>query len=269
MTVLPPHIVQVAVGPAGGVGREWDQRFYIKGKVRRSVGSTPNKASVDIYNLSPASLQFLETPGMVLQVRAGITIAGTIFYGDVPKSGVKTKIVHPNQVTTITAKDGKRVFQEAYFAASYPAGTTRTQILTDALAANAVPRGFVGALPERVYQASVAFADPLHDVLDELYEGEPAEWSLQGGAFTLLPDALPTPGNAVVISAKTGMIGSPERTDKGVKVTTSQMGAVGPGKPFLIQSRLINGDYKAGIVEDEFDTELLWQSKLTGTELPA
>lgn len=267
MTILQPHIVQVAVGPPGAVGREWDQRFYITGEVKKTNGSTPNEAKVEIYNLSPASLQFLETPNMVLQVRAGLTIPSTLFYGDIVKGGVKTKIAHPNQVTTITAKDGKRTFQTAYFTASYPAGTTRTQILTDALAANAVPLGYVGTLPERVYQAAVAFADPLPDVLDELYEGEEAEWSLQGGAFTLLPDALPTPGNAVLVSAQTGMIGSPERTDKGAKVKTTQLGAFAPGKPFTIQSKLINGEYRTVSATDMFDTETRWEVSVTGTEL--
>ncbi len=268
MTVIAPRIVQIAVGIAGAVGREWNQRFYIKGTVTRTAGRTPNKAKIDIYNLSPVSLQFLETPGMVLQVRAGTTIPGTLFYGDVQKSGVRTKVAHPNQVTTITALDGKRTLQEAYFAASYPAGTTRSQILTDALAANVVAVGHIAPLPERVYQAATAFADPLDDVLDELYTGEPVTWSLQAGAFTLLHDDLPAPGNAPIISVATGMIGSPERTDKGVKVETSQLGAFAPGTPFVVQSRLVTGTYKTSQVIDQFDTELDWAAKLTGTVLP-
>ncbi len=268
MTVIAPRIVQIAVGPPGAVGREWNQRFYIKGTVTRTGGRTPNKAKVEIYNLSPASLQFLETPGMVLQVRAGRTIAGTLFYGDLEKTGVRTKVTHPNQITALTAIDGKRTFQEAYFTASYPAGTTRSQILSDALAANAVAVGHIATLPERVYQAASAFADSLDDVLDELYVGEPAAWSLQAGAFTLLHDDLPVPGNAPIISVATGMIGSPERTDKGVKVETDQLGAFAPGTPFVIKSRLVNGTYKTSQVIDQFDTELDWAAKLTGTVLP-
>jgi hypothetical protein len=268
MTVIAPRIVQIAVGVAGAVGREWDQRFYIKGTVTRTAGKTPNKAKVEIYNLSPASLQFLETPNMVLQVRAGETIPGTLFYGDIEKTGVRTKVMHPNQVTTITATDGGRIFQDAYFTGSYPAGTTRTQILTDALAANAIATGHIATLPERVYQAATGYSAPLPDVLDELYAGEPAAWSIQRNAFTLLHDDLPAPGNAPVISVPTGMIGSPERTDKGVKAETNQLGAFAPGTPFVIKSRLVNGTFKTSKVVDAFDTELEWAAKLTGTVLP-
>ena len=268
MTVIAPRIVQIAVGPPGAIGREWDQRFYIKGEVTRTAGRTPNKAKVEIYNLSPASLQFLETPGMVLQVRAGTTIPGTLFYGDIKKAGVRTKVQHPNQVTTIEALDGKRVFQEAYFTASYPAGTTRTQILTDALAAGRVPVGYIAPLSERVYQAATSYSATLPDVIDELHAGEPITWSLQSGAFTRLLDAAPAPGNAPVISVATGMIGSPERTDKGIKVETSQLGEFAPGTPFVVKSRLVSGTYKTSQAIDHFDTELDWGVKLTGTVLP-
>lgn len=265
MTVILPRIVQVSVGLAGAVGRQWDQRMYIKGEIKRSSGSTPNKAKIEIYNLAPASLVLLEQPKLVMQVAVGEGVPGTIFYGEIDKSGVRTKISHPNQITTIKATDGRRTMQEAYFAGSYPAGTTRTQIRTDALAANAVPLGYVAPLPERVYQAPVAFGGRLQDVLDELYLGEPAGWSLQAGAFTLLLDDVPGPGNALIVSAATGMIGSPERTDKGAKVSTSQIGAIAPGRPFVIASRVVNGQYKATSVTDKFDTELEWQSNLVGT----
>ncbi len=265
--MISPRIVQIAVGVAGAVGREWDQRFYIKGIVTRTAGKTPNKASVDIYNLAPASLQFLATPNLVLQVRAGRGIPGTLFYGDTDKGGIRTKVSHPNQITTIKATDGGRIFRDAYFSGSYPAGTTRSQIVTDALAANAVAVGHVATLPERVYQASVAFADPLDDALDELYSGEPAAWSIQANVFTLLHDDLPVPGNTPVISVATGMIGSPEPTDKGVKVSTSQLGEFAPGTPFLVKSRLVNGTYKTTQVVDKFDTELEWVAALTGTPI--
>lgn len=265
MTVIQPRIVQVSIGPPGAQGRMWDEQMYIKGEVKRTVGRTPNKATIEIYNLAPASLLFLEQPGMTMQVAVGQGVPSTLFFGDLDKAGVRTKVSHPNQVTTIKATDGKRAMLDGYFDASYPAGTTRTQIRTDVLAANAVPLGYVAPLPERVYQAAVAFGGTMADVLDELYAGEAAGWSLQAGTFTLLLDDVPGPGNALTVSASTGMIGSPERTDKGVKVSTSQLGAVAPGNPFTITSRMVNGSYKAGAVTDKFDTELEWQADLVGT----
>lgn len=267
MTVILPRIVQIDVGLSGAIGRSWNQEFYIRGEVKRSGGRTPNSAKIEIYNLAPPSLLFLEQPLLQMTVSVGTAAPRVIFHGGIKKGGVRTKIAHPNQVTTIEAQDGGRIMQSAYFAGSYPAGTTRSQILTDALAANAIGRGHVAALPERVYQAATAYAAPLPDVLDELYSGEPVEWSLQSRIFTLLHDDQPTPGNALAISTATGMIGSPERTDKGVKVSTVQCGLTAPGAPFAVTSRLVNGSYKCSAVTDRFDTEGEWQADLIGTEL--
>jgi hypothetical protein len=267
VTVIQPRILTVSVGPPGSTGRLWDQRLYIKAEIDRVVGSSPNKARIQIYNLAPASLVYLEQPGHVLQVQIGSPTPSTVFYGELRKSGVKTEVQHPNQVTTLEAKDGLTPIRDGYFTGSYPAGTTRTQIRTDALAASAVPLGYVAPLPERTYQAPVIFAAPLREVLDELYSGEPAAWSLQGGAFTLILDDVPRVGNAPVISAATGMIGSPKRATKGISVKWSNVGAVSPGTGFGLTSRLISGNYKAASVKTRADTELLWEDEIVGTVL--
>jgi hypothetical protein len=60
------------------------------------------------------------------------------------------------------------------------------------------------------------------------------------------------------------MIGSPERTDKGVKVSTSQLGFVKPGGGFVVESELLDGQYRCTKVNDKADTELEWQSDLVG-----
>lgn len=267
MTVIQPHPLRVNVGLPGTTGKSWDSSFYIKAHVERVIGSTPNKAKVEIYNLSPVSLKYLEMPGQVLQVLAGSPVAGVIFYGEIPKTGVKTEIKHPNQVTTISATDGKTALHSGYFMASYPSGTTRSQIVTDLLAANALPRGYMCPLSERVYRAPVAFSAPIEHVLDELYSGEPVVWSLQSNTFVLIHDDLPMPGSAVVVSSKTGMIGSPQISDKGCSVKFLQVGAISPGGLFQIQSRLKTGSYKATKVVTDVDSELLWEDTITGLEL--
>lgn len=264
MIIQPRHTI-VTVGPPGAIGRSWNQELYIKGSVERTAAGTPNKAKIELYNLNSVSLAYLEKPGQVLHVQVGAPQPSTIFYGELRKRGIKTSIKHPNQVTTLEATDGQRIMQEGYFSGSYPAGTTVTQIRTDALAANAVALGYACPLPERVYQGAVAFADTLPNVLDELYAGQPVSWSIQGGRFELLHDDLPRPGNALVISAQTCMIGSPERTDKGVKVKISQLGVARPGQPIAIQSRLVSGTYRVTKAVANWDTELQWEDDLIAT----
>lgn len=267
MTVIAPRILQVSVGPPGTPGRMWDQSLYIHAKIERTASSTPNKATVELYNLAPLSISYLERPGHVLQVRAGETIPGTLFFGELRASGIKTAVKHPNQVTTLKATDGKRIMQTGHFSGSYPAGTTRSQIVADVLAQNAIARGYVGPLPERVYHAPIMLSAPVDAVLDELYTGEPASWAIHSGRFVLLLDAEAMPGNAPIVSAETGMMGSPERSDKGVKVKTGAVGTVQPGGPFVLNSRLSKGTFKAIKVSTDIDTELKWEDTIMGKAL--
>jgi len=262
VTIIEPRYTTVTVGPSGGVGRSWTQDFYINCEVERSGASTPNKAKVELYNLTMESIAYLETPGQVLHVQVGQGSPNTIFYGELRSKGISSQLKQPNRITTLEATDGQAIMQSGYFAGSYPAGTTRSQILVDVLAAGAIPRGYVHPLAERTYQASTAYAAPIWAVLDELYSGEPATWSIQGGKFQLTHDDIARPGNALVISAATGMIGSPERTDRGIKVATSQLGVASPGSLISVQSTLITGSYKVTKATARWDTELKWEDEL-------
>lgn len=265
MTVIAPKILQVSIGPPASPGRMWDQSLYIKAQITRTAGSTPNKAKVEIYNLAPASVAYIERPGNVLQIRAGETVPGTLFYGELRTSGIRTSIKHPNQITELKATDGLRLMQTGYFIGSYPAGTTRSQIVADVLAQNAVARGYVAPIPERTYHAPIMLSNPIAEVLDELYTGESADWSIQDARFNLLLDGQTLPGNAPIVSAETGMIGSPERTDKGIKVKFGAVGVVRPGGGFVLKSRLTSGTYKAAKIVTDIDTELKWEDSITGT----
>lgn len=269
VAVIQPRVVQVAVGPPGGTALEWSQ-LYISFTVEESTGRTPNKAKVDIYNLSTHSLQWLEQPGQVMQVFAGdSTTPPEIFQGDLNRGKVVTKRAPPNYITTLEAQDGKRVMQGGYFEGSYPAGTTRTKIRVDVLAANGIATGHVGTLPERVYEAPPSFSAPMREVLDELYAGELAQWSIQRGVFQLVALGQPLPGNAPVISSGTGMIGSPDRTDKGVKVSIRGMApGTFPGGAFVISSRVWGGQARITKLTRKGDSYgKQWQTDLVGVPI--
>jgi len=270
MVTIPPRLVKVIVGPrVGGVAREWADLFMTF-KVSASTGKTPNKAAVEIYNLNAASLQWLEQPEQTLQVLAGETIPSSIFFGDLLTGKVRTKRSGADYITTLEAQDGKRVLQLGYFVGSYGAGTTRSQILTDALSANGITVGYVHPLPERIYEAGASYSEPLESVLDDLYAGEVATWSIQDGRFQLVGLGQPVPGTAPIISAQTGMIGSPERTDKGVKVSVDLAPALKPGGGFVVQSRFWSGSARITALDHVGDREgKKWQTDLVGVPLAA
>jgi len=265
--VAAQRIVQVRVGPPAGPGRLWDNStVYAEFEVEKVGGRTPNKAKVSLYNLAPGSLQALEQPGQVMQLLAGKTTASSLFYGDIASGQIKTRVQAPDQVTEISAADGQRIFRDAFFSASYPGGTARSVILTDVLAAGNLVRGFIDpAIPDRVYATETAFCAPVRDILTELYAPDGAIWSIQENRLTVLALGGSLPGNAALISAATGMIGSPERTDKGISVSYILVPEIGPGSLIQLRSRTVTGNFRVSkIVHTGNSWGTVWESKISG-----
>ncbi len=128
-----------------------------------------------------------------------------------------------------------------------------------------LPRGYVASLLERTYQAGFYVNAYTRDALNELFTGEDAVWSIQDGAFHLVATGQLAPGNVPVISAQTGMIGSPERTDKGIKVTTKLDAMIRPGGGIQVNSRLMSGLYRVTKVAHEGEKlGPTWQTEAVG-----
>jgi hypothetical protein len=267
MPFVSNPIVEVRAGIPGAVGRAWRDHF-IHAKIERVSGSTPNKAEVDLYNLGDSSIQVLQTPGSTIQVLAGEDYPGEIFTGDIQTNSVTTTRKGKEIVTTVKATDGQRRYRETNFVRSYPAQTTRTQVLTDVLAEMRVSRGFIAPLVERVYSTSRYYAAPARLVLDQLFAPDRATWSIQGNALTVLAAGQAAPGNAPIISEQTGMLGIPERDKNGVKVVSFFIPQAFPGMPFVVQSEYQGGDFRATKVSHDVDSDgTKWETGLVGVQL--
>ena len=263
MNRIPTRIVKVRIGPAGSSGLEWSD-IYVEAEIEKTVGSVPNKATVSLYNLSLGSLQWIEQPGMTVQALAGTDVASQLFVGDIPRKGIKTSIQLPDQITTIEAADGQAVYRDAYFIRSYPPGTARSVIMTDVAGAGGLSIGYIDpTIQDRIYASGITFAAKLRDVLSELWAPEGALWSIQDRTITVLALGRAGPGNAAVISPRTGLIGSPERTDNGISLTTILSPQIGPGGLVSVQSRMVTGSYKVSKITHSVDSwGLKWDSKL-------
>jgi hypothetical protein len=270
MPILP-RIVQVMVGPAGLPGLMWSE-VYIKFSVEKSKGKTPNKAKVELYNLAPSSLAFLEAPSLVLRLFAGESVPSLLFQGDIGKRQIKTAWNAPDQVTTIECGDARKATREASFNRSYPAGTPHTLILTDlcaTLALQGVVVGYVDpALVPVTYAGGFYACGKARNSLSQLCDDLGAEWSIQDGILNIVAEGSPLPGAAVVISALSGMRGSPERTDKGISVATKLCPQIGCGRIVSVVSKVVTGFYRVTKASHEGDSRgMSWETKLEAVPL--
>lgn len=261
MTTIQDRRLIVKVGLPAGLAQTWTD-LHMEVETESVNGSTPNKCRVKIWNLSPTSLTFLRQKKLILQVLAGSPIPSSIFAGDIDKRGVKTTIQGPDQITEISAKDGGEIIRNKIFTASYPPGTTRSQVLTDLLAQANLIRGYIDPLiAERVYKGPVAWAAPVRNVLHELYAPEGALWSIQDGVLQVLHIGSPLPGSALLVTSGTGLMGSPTVTDKGIDLKMVLNPAIKPGGLLSVQSRVATGAYTVSKIQHRAHrTGLVWES---------
>jgi len=267
MSQLTERIVEIRIGPSGGEGRSWKNPAYIEFEVERTTGRNPNKATVKMYNLSLASRQWIEQPNQTMQILAGEGIPGQIFFGDIHKKGVKTKPQNENTITEIKASDGQRKWRDSIFSKSYPPNITRSVILKDVIAAIGLSTGYIATIPEKRYSNGYAGVGWARDILTDIL-GNDAEWSIQAGSLQIVTKGDQIPGNAVVIKPSTGMIGSPERTDKGVNVKTIFTREIVPAGPVTIEGNLFQGDLRVTKVVHKGNSQgLVWETAVKGMPL--
>jgi hypothetical protein len=264
-TKLQPRTVQVIVGPAGSTGLSFTQED-IAGTVKSYRGSKPNEASVTIHGLSEQTIAQLEAPNQVMQVLAGETVTGSVFIGSISRRGVVTKNSLPDRTTTISAKDGRRVYRDTKVSRSYPQNTPVATVVQDLLALATVQG--LSLSPSNVYPtdsfpAGWAFQGRWRQALTEILAPRGFYWTIQSRVLYVLNEASTAPGNVPLVSPDTGLIGSPTRTDKGCSLVSVLNPGIVAGRGVQVRSQFFNGLYRAVNVTHNFSSDgLTWKTSV-------
>ena len=259
-THIEPRTVTALIGPPGGAGILFAQE-YMAGTVKTHKGSKPNECTHTIHNLSEATIAQLEAPNQTLQVKAGTTFIGELFKGQITSRGVVTKNDIPNRTTTITAKDGRRIYRDTKVSRAYPPNTPIQTVVQDLLALTGLPIGSGSAYPPGNFPGGWAHQGLWRQALNEALLPFGFFWTIQGGVIYVLNDASTAPGNVPLLSPATGLIGSPTRTKKGCNVASVLNSAIIAGRGIQVQSKFFNGLYRSAVVDHKYDTDgLIWRT---------
>lgn len=179
---------------------------------------TPNLAHIRVYNLSDDTSNKIqkEFTGLVLGAGYGGDLA-TIFLGTI----VQVRRGRENAVdlyTDIIAADGDNLLSLATISMSMGRGKTYDDRLAALRAAANLPAGYVAPLPSGALPRGRVFYGAVRDHLRDLAFATDTRWSIQRGAYTALPLNGYPPGEAVVLTSATGMLGMPEQTEEGIRV---------------------------------------------------
>lgn len=288
MALLFDRTYRLRIGTAGELGLDITE-LHVEFKVDKSdKAEDKNKATITIVNLSSKSIDRIERDQAVI-FEAGYgdeRERRTIFIGQV--ESVSSILAGQVVRTTIKCIDGYIPLREGYTAQAFPAKTSVRTMLQTLITQDlgfAAPQLFNGTLGDskglnKEYQSGSAKIGQTSDIISALCKDNFLTWLIREGNVLVYPVDGSTDIEVPLISAASGMIGSPQRAaDNGnksagsldlkvvYKVKTLLDGTYNIGDLVRVESVFTNGIFRISKVSHQGSFEgPEWVSNLTLAE---
>lgn len=193
----------------------------IKFAVKQSSAETPNAADITVYNLSAETAWQVKNQFTKVTLQGGYNANfGVIFQGNIKqviigKQGTETWI-------EIIAGDGDLAYNNAVVVTSIVKGSTQNDEINACIAATS-PLGVTAggnstvANKQKRPRGKAMFGNA-RNYLRGVAQTNGYNWSMQNEKVEFVPLKSYLPGTAVLLTAATGMIGTPQQTTQGVNV---------------------------------------------------
>lgn len=257
MTVQYLRNVSLIVATAAGSGIELGA-LRIVFNIRRGDTQTPNTTDIRVYNLNDNTARQVKSPEFTqlqLKVSYGTDALQLVFRGSIKQVRLGREDQR-NSYVDITAADGDEAYNFAPIALTLAAGATapkdsiQAMIAGMAKAAQGSPTGAPGGqvigegyLPEfgtnNLPRGKVHFG-MCRDELRQIARANNCTWNVQDGNVTFIPVNGYIPGEAVLITPATGLIGTPEQTQNGLSITVLLNPNIKIGQLIQLDSKAIN-----------------------------
>lgn len=239
------RVYELTIIPPGGEARII-RNLRLNFEITKSILSFPNVARLSLYNASPETLSALQERYTRIVLNAGYEgDLRLLFKGDV--RNVFQNKTGRDRVTTIYSGDGEQSWQNATFNKTFSEKLSVSSAIEEVLKSfSDVNIGTLQGLPQVADKLrGQTLSGSSKDIMDTFAEEYGFSWSIQDGEIVITPDEEPLQGDeAVLITAATGMIGSPTVTEIGVDVTTLLNPRLLPNRAFVIES--VNADVAIG-----------------------
>jgi len=239
------RVYDLTVIPPGGEARII-RGLRINFEITKSILSFPNLARITLYNPNQETLSTLEEKYTRIILNAGYEgDSRLLFKGDI-RNVFQTKTGR-DRLVTIYSGDGEKSWQNATFNKTLSANLSVSSAIQEVLKTfSDVTIGPLQGLPQVADKLrGQVLSGSSKDIMDNFAEEYGFTWSIQDGEVIIAPYQEPLEGDeAVLITAATGMIGSPTITEIGVDVTTLLNPRLLPNRAFIIES--LNADVAIG-----------------------
>ncbi len=186
------------------------------------MSAEPNRSNIQIYNLAPATQNFILSDAKRIIIEAGYENSeqyGLIFDGDIVKA-VRRAAQSIDKVTEVIAQDGDMFLNSGFISVSYSAGQTTESVLTQmqGVADEDMTMGSISSdlKGTKLARGKAMFGQP-KDYASMLAKSEGALFYVNDRKINLVkPGDLPE-GKIVDLSPSSGLIGTPEQNDSSIK----------------------------------------------------
>lgn len=238
-------------------------------RVKKNLKPEPNGTELKVWNLAPTTRQNLQQ-AKTIPVQLDVGYGGdnhTIYLGQLRNAA--SEIDGPNIITSVSSGDSEAAFSSQRMNVKIPAQASAQQIFQ--LAGQAVGVG-LGNLTQAQSAAGMTTGGPARTlygaaskIFGDVARSSALQWSVQDGAMQVLPIGVTIKSSmsAVVLSASSGMIGSPTIDNKGiVKVEALIQPGLTPGLPIVIKGVSMQGTFR---IEDTEFNGATWGKPWTAT----
>lgn len=229
-------------------------------KVEKTLESIPNSMVLEIYNLSKSSRSIIEEefekysklvgearttypPNIFLNAGYGLNLKN-IFTGN--SAFVHHRQIGADIITTVECGDGESAFAAARLEKSFAPGVSVGTVIQDLKTALGLNAGQIKGLNENdTFPNGLTLSGPVKNHLDLIAERQGLEWSIQNGQLQMLPVALPTDEEVILLNSQTGLIGTPQK----IKMVNQSTLIIKDGvnaQSGIIANALLNGDIRPG-----------------------
>lgn len=204
----------------------------IKFSVKQTDSQSPNTADIRVYNVSdetalsmlinlnpPPGIGF-STPGRVVLQAGYQSNFGVIFQGNI-KQIILGRESATDTFVDIVAGDGHLAYNYAIVNTTLAAGSSpanQVNAAASAMAPYGTGLGYVSPQQLTKLPRSKAMYGNARNYLRAVSQSQNQTWSIQNEQITFIPKTSYLPGTAVVLTSKTGLIGTPQQTNEGVNV---------------------------------------------------
>lgn len=214
----------------------------VKFAIKKSSAETPNVADIRVYNVDLEFAQLIKKQFTKVIMQAGyVANFGVIFSGNVKQIIIGRESATDTYVDII-AGDGDQAYNFAIVNTTLAKGSSQADHLNAATAAmttQGTTAGFTSALPTTKLPRGKVMFGTARDHIRTIADSSGCSWSIQDEQIEFVKQTTYLPGTAVVLTSKTGIVGTPQQTNQGVNLKCLLNPKIKSGRRIQIDNKSI------------------------------